>query len=300
MTISSSLRGIGCIVLGAGLFVANDSCMKTVMADAPPLQVLFMRGVAGTLWLLPLLAYLRLGAEIRHIFNFWILLRCFAEVLAVSSFVLALKHMPIADITAIFQISPLLMLVGASLIWGEKIGMLRWIFILIGIAGALFVAQPGTTAASGYAVYGFATAIGAAARDLISRKVPPDAPGLIVSFATVVIVMLCAALATFSFEAWVTPEPKHYMLMALAGLFLAVAHLLIFIAFRLAPPRTLAPFLYSFTVWAVIVGFLVFGNVPNALAITGILLILAAGLGVILLDGRAKGRAETPVPTTLE
>jgi drug/metabolite transporter (DMT)-like permease len=287
---SSSLRGIACTVLAAGLFVANDACMKAVMADAPPLQVLFMRGVAGTIWCAPLLVMLGIGRNIRHVFNPWVILRCGCEVLAVTSFVLALKHMPIADITAIYQTAPLFMLAGAALIWGERIGFFRSVLIACGIMGALLVAQPGTTAASGYAVYGFATAIGAAARDLASRKVPAGVPGFVVSFATVIVVMACAGLATAGFETWLPPSGRHLMLVALAGILLVFAHVLIFLALRLATPRTVAPFFYSFTVWAVIIGFAAFGDVPNGLAVAGIVMILAAGLAVIFLDGRPGGR----------
>lgn len=293
MTSHSNLRGIACVVLAAGAFIANDSCMKLVMADAPPLQVLFMRGAAAVLWCLPLLLVLGNGADVRHIFNRWVALRGACEVFAVVSFVLALVHMPIADITAIYQISPLLLVAATALIWGERIGPIRIMLIGAGIAGALLVAQPGGTAASPYAIFGFATAIGAAARDVVSRKVPRDIPALVVTFAMLVIVMIAAGLATVLFETWVAPRPQHLALMAAAGVFLMGGHFFIFLAFRYASAGTLAPFYYSFTVWALLAGFAIFGNVPNGLAVVGIALILAAGVTVTLLDGRSRQTAAT-------
>ncbi len=293
MTSHSNLRGIACVVLAAGAFVANDSCMKLVMADAPPLQVLFMRGSAAVLWCFPLLLILGYRADIRHMFNGWVVLRGACEVFAVISFVLALVHMPIADITAIHQISPLLLVAATALIWGERIGPLRIMLIAVGIAGALLVAQPGGTAASPYAIFGFATAIGSAARDVVSRKVPQHIPALVVAFAMLVIVMVAAAIATSLFETWVTPQPQHLALMAAAGVFLIGGHLFIFLAFRYASAGTLAPFYYSFTIWALLAGFVIFGNVPNGLAVAGIMLILAAGLAVTLLDGMSRRVAAT-------
>lgn len=293
MTSHSNLRGIACVVLAAGSFVANDSCMKLVMADAPPLQVLFMRGSAAVLWCIPLLLILGYRADVRHIFNRWVALRGACEVFAVVSFVLALVHMPIADITAIYQLSPLLLVAATALIWGERIGPVRIVLIVAGIAGALLVAQPGGTAASPYAIFGFATAVGAAARDVVSRKVPRHIPAVVVTFAMLVIVMLAAGLATGLFETWVAPQPQHLALMAAAGVFLIGGHFFIFLAFRYAGAATLAPFYYSFTLWALLAGFAIFGNVPNGLAVAGIAMILAAGLTVALLDGRSR-RAAAP------
>lgn len=286
MSSKSSLPGIACVVLASGSFVANDTCMKLVMADAPPLEVLFMRGVAATLCCLPLVLALGYGPFIHHAANRWVVARALCESIAVLCFVVALAQMPIADITAIYQTSPLLVVGGVSLIWGERIGPLRVVLISLGIAGALLVAQPGAAAASPVALLGFGTALGSAARDIISRKVHQDIPALIVTFAILVIVMAAAGVATALFEEWVPPEPKHMALMLVAGAFLIGAHFAIFLAFRLAKARTLAPFYYSSTIWAVFSGLAVFSEAPNGLAIMGIVLILFSGLAVIAIDQR--------------
>lgn len=291
MTRPSNLRGIACMVLAAGSFVANDSCMKLVMADAPPLQVLFMRGIAASLWCLPLLLLLGYKSEIRFACNRWVILRGACEVFAVIAFVLALPHMALADLTAIFQTSPILVVAGMALFWGERVGFARMILIGLGIAGALLVAQPGTATASPYAILGLATAVGGAARDIVSRKVPPNIPTLVVAFAMLIIVMAAAGIATFVFETWVPPQPKHMLLMAVGGVFLIGGHVFLFQAFRYANARTLAPFYYCFTVWALLAGFTIFGNVPNGIAVAGMVLIMVAGLMVILLDGRVRRQA---------
>ncbi len=288
MNSPSSSRGIGCMVLAAGTLVANDCCMKIVMVDAPPLQVLFMRGVAASLWCLPMLVIFGHAPKVSLMFNRWIMLRCLCEIVAVTSFILALGHMPLGDITAIYQTAPLMVLIGASLIWSERIGFWRMALIGFGVAGALLVAQPGASAASGYAILGVFTALGSASRDLVSRKVPGDVPGLVISFATVMAVMVISAILTASFETWVTPTGHQILLMGLGGLFLMFGHFFIFLAFRLANPRAVAPFYYSFTVWAVVLGFAIFGEMPNAIAIAGIVLIVGAGVAVMLLDSRSK------------
>ena len=206
MHVSSNLRGIACMILASGTFVANDSFMKLVLADTPPLQVLLMRGIAATLWCLPLVFIMGYGRDIHRVLNPWVLLRAAFEILAVVSFILALNHMPIGDITAIFQTSPLLVVAGVSLIWGERIGGPRMVLIALAITGALLIAQPGSSTASPYAAFGVLTAIGSALRDIAGKKVPHDIPGIVVALATIIAVMAVAGFVTAFFETWVPPS----------------------------------------------------------------------------------------------
>jgi len=287
---TSNLRGIVFMVLAGGTFVANDSFMKLVLADAPPMQVLFMRGLAAFLWCLPLVFILGYGRDIHRVVNPWVLLRAAFEILAVTSFILALNHMPIGDITAIFQISPLFVVIGVSLIWGEKIGPLRTVLIALGLTGALLVAQPGSTSASPYAAFGFLTAIGSALRDLAGRKVPHNIPGIVVALTTIIAVMVAAGLSTVGFETWVPPSNANILKMLAAGLFLVGGHTFVFLAFRFAKAAAVAPFYYTFTLWAMLSGLVVFGDIPNWLSIIGIAFILGSGLASVALDQRIKNK----------
>jgi drug/metabolite transporter (DMT)-like permease len=284
MAQQSNLRGIGAMLLATGAFVANDSCMKLALSDAPPLQVLIMRGIAACLWCLPILLILGHGRDLPKVFNRWVALRSLCEVFAILSFILALNEMPIADITAIAQIAPLLVLLGIWLFFGDRIGMLRLALIGVGITGALLVAQPGSEAASPMAILGFFTALGAAGRDIVTRKVPPGTPALIVTFSTLLIVMLCATAGSLAFETQVTPTFRHGWLMVIAGFFLMCGHLFVFLAFRIGEARVVAPFNYAFMIWAGLSGLLIFNEVPNEMAIVGMVLIMLEGLAVIALD----------------
>lgn len=272
------------MILAAGTFVANDSFMKIVLADTPPMQVLVMRGLAATLWCFPLLFALGYKADIHRALNPWVLLRAFCEVIAIMNFILALAHMPIGDVTAIFQIAPLLVLIGVAVIWGERIGRIRMALIAVGVTGALLVAQPGSSTASPYAAFGFLTAVGSALRDLVGRKVPPNIPGLVVAFTTIVVVMLAAATANAMLETWIAPPPQNIVMMLAAGFFLMGGHTFVFLAFRHGTAGAVAPFYYTFTLWAVLSGLVVFGDVPNWLSVLGTALILVSGLASIALD----------------
>ncbi|MFO1121698.1 MAG: DMT family transporter [Hyphomicrobiales bacterium] len=293
----SNLRGIGAMLLATGSFVANDTCMKLALADAPPLQVLIMRGAAACLWCLPILLMLGHGKDLAKAFHPWVALRSFCEVFAILCFILALGEMKIADITAIAQIAPLLVLVGIWLFFGDRIGLARLGLVGLGITGALMVAQPGSDAASPLAILGFFTAVGAAGRDIATRKVPPGTPALVVTFSTLLIVMLSAALGSALFETQVMPTPRHAWLMLVAGFFLMCGHFFVFSAFRIGEARVVAPFTYSFMIWAGLSGVLIFQEYPNRLALAGMALIMLAGLAVIALENRSRqgGPASTPL-----
>lgn len=296
MALSQNLRGIAAILVATGSFVANDTCMKLALEDAPPFQVLVMRGVAAIVWCLPVIFAMGLIRHLPKAFHPWVLLRSGSELIAILCFITALAHMPIADLTAITQISPLVVLLGMWLFFGEKVGGLRFFLVGLGITGALMVAQPGGVASSPFAIFGFLTAVGAAFRDILSRKVPARTPALAVTFSTLFIVMVGALLMSLSLEEMVRPTFRHGWLMVIAGFFLMCGHSFIYMAYRMSPARVVAPFNYAFMIWAGISGVPVFGQIPNGLAIAGMALIMAAGLAVVFLEGRAR----QPAPAVAE
>ncbi|MER9599671.1 DMT family transporter [Mesorhizobium sp. M0244] len=276
------------MVVSTGSYIVNDTMMKLATAGLPPYEVLFLRGAAATLWGIPLLFMLGYGKQIPLILDAKVLRRNLLELGAILCYVVALANMQIADSTALGQITPLLMLVGSSILFGERIGGLRLALIGLGFIGAVMVAQPTMQGISVYALLALGNAALSAARDLAGRKVAADVPGMVVAISAVVVVLTGAGVAHLVSEHWVVPETRHLLLMAGAGLFLIFGHFFIFMAYRVGPISVVAPFYYCFTVWAVISGLVVFRQLPNALAICGILLVVASGLTIVSLDERKR------------
>lgn len=282
----SNLRGIIYMLVGAGSFVLNDSMMKLVMAHAPPYQTLFLRGIFATLWAIPFLTALGHWKDLPKAMNRFVFARGLLEVMAIMTFILALANAPLGHVTAIFQTLPMLILVGMAVFHRERIDGLRWALVVAGFVGALLVAQPGFGSTSPFALLAFATAFFAALRDLIGRRIPATTPVLVSTFVTNFLVMTAAAAAGLTFETWVMPTAGNYLMLAGTGLLVTIGHMFTFLAFKHAQAQAVAPFYYSFMVWAVALGFVVFGDVPNTLAIFGMLLILLSGLAVIYLERR--------------
>jgi drug/metabolite transporter (DMT)-like permease len=288
MPLPEAIRGPLFMLGATGAYVINDTMMKMATVGLPPFEVLFLRGVAALLLGAPLLVALGYAREAPAMFERRVLARNFLELFGVLSYVVALANMPIADAVALGQITPLLVLLGASILFREKIGGIRMALIALGFTGALMVAQPTMDGISVYALLGLSNAVFCAARDIAGRRVAGHVPGMIVAISAVIIVMIGAGFMHVLTEDWVMPGPHHLALLLGAGLFLIFGHFFIFTAYRVGPTRVVAPFYYSFTVWAVVSGLAVFGELPNALALWGISLVVASGLVIVLLDERRR------------
>jgi drug/metabolite transporter (DMT)-like permease len=278
-------------------FVVCDSFMKLVTESVPPFEVLFLRGVAATLCCGALLLALGQGRAVGRSFDKVVLLRGVFETASTLCYIVALSRMPIADVIAIGQTAPLILILLLALVWRESVGLLRVLLIALGFAGALLVAQPDATGLSPTALLAFATAVGIALRDLISRGILAAIPALVVTFSTVLVLTVGSGVMMLLHEDVVWPSLKHAFYLLAAGFFVTLGQVGIFLAYRLGAPGAIAPFYYSFAIWAVAAGVLVFRELPNPLALAGIAAIVASGLGVVLLDRRLM---RDPAPAVLE
>ncbi|WP_244513710.1 DMT family transporter [Devosia insulae] len=285
---SHPFRGPLFMVIATCSYVINDTLMKLATEGLPPYQVLMLRGCAGLIWGLPLMLALGYGRQLPLVFERRVLARNLAETVAILCYVVALANMPIADASALGQITPLLVLLGASILFRERIGGVRMALIGVGFIGAIMVAQPTMQGISIYAVLALANAVLCAVRDLAGRRVAAEVPGMIVAMSAIIVVLLGAAAMHLLTENWVVPQTRHLLLLAGAGLFLIFGHFFIFMAYRVGPTGVVAPFYYFFTFWAVLSGLVVFGQFPNLLAISGIVLVVAAGLTIVVLDERKR------------
>jgi drug/metabolite transporter (DMT)-like permease len=289
----SNLRGIGFLLAGAGTFVLNDSFMKMALAEIPPYQVLVMRGISGTICAIILSAVMGDLKKLPRAFNRWVFLRATLEVGAILTYILALAHAAIGDVTAIFQITPLLVILGMIFIHREQANMRRIALVALGFAGAILVAQPGSDATSPYLMFAFGTAFFAALRDLAGRRVTSEIPALAATLITIIFVAISAGMVGFVSEAWVKPSAFHILILAAAGMMMMLGHMFTFLAYRNASAQAVAPFYYAFMIWAVAMGYLLFGDIPNTLSMSGMVLILTSGLGIIYLEKVTSKKSST-------
>jgi drug/metabolite transporter (DMT)-like permease len=288
---ASDLGGIIAMLAATAVFVVGDSFMKIVIADLPPFEVLFLRGIAASFACALLVALRGEWGAISELLNSRALLRAVGETLCTLCYIVALARMPIADVIAILQTGPLILILGAAVLLREKIGRARLALALVGFAGALMVAQPGASGVPPAALLAFGAAVLGAARDLVGRSVPTRIPVTVVILATMLMMIVAAGVMSLGLETWVAPTGRHLAFLSVAGVCVAFGHFGLLLAYWLGRTSTVAPFFYSFALWGVVSGLVVWGELPNALALAGIALIAASGVAIVVLDQR-RGRKE--------
>ncbi|MGL4489365.1 MAG: DMT family transporter, partial [Rhizobiaceae bacterium] len=233
------------MLISAANFVLNDSLMKTVIADAPPFQVLFVRSIFATLWLLGLIAAFGQWKSIRMVSDRFVLWRGLAEIGSILTYILALANAAQANVMAIYQTTPLLIIIAMNLVYGEALGKMRLIFVLVGFAGAIAVAQPGSAEASPFLLFAFLSAFFSAIRDLLGRRIPAQVPVLVATLATTVLVMLGALIAGQLFEIWISLNSNQLMIIFAAAFLVNFGHIFTIQAFKTADAQAVAPFYYA-------------------------------------------------------
>ncbi|NIA68847.1 DMT family transporter [Pelagibius litoralis] len=202
-----------------------------------------------------------------------------------SNFV-AVGYLQLAETSAIFFSTPLIVALFAVPLLGEKIGPRRWAAILVGFIGVMIVVRPGLGMIHWAAGLSLLTATAAALYQIITRKLAGVEPAATTQFYTALIGMVM--ITPFVPFVWQTPDLTGWLLMALLGALGGVGHWMLILAHRLAPAPILAPFNYTQIVPMVLLGFLVFGDLPDAWTLAGAAVVLTSGLYLLYRERRVK------------
>ncbi|MEB2320607.1 MAG: DMT family transporter [Pseudomonadota bacterium] len=272
--------GILWMIVGMTFFIGNDALVKVVLARVPAAQMIVVRGVMA-LTLITFVAW-RMGALVRvsELFRGWVGVRAGCEGVATFLYLAALYHLPLANATAIQMSAPLFIAVLARFFLGERVDARRWIAIGLGFSGVLMVIQP---QADGFNLYAWLCLLATliyAGRDLLTRKIPVGVPSIVVTLATAGAVVGMAVVVLVA-QGWTPMLWSDVGLLALAAVCLSTGYHSVIAAVRYSEVSVVAPFRYTGLLWAVVIGFLVWGDVPNLLAWTGIALLIGAGLYMI-------------------
>ena len=275
-------RAIAAMVAAMGLFVINDAFLKMATVSLPVTEAVALRGGFASLSLLGALIWRKELFTLRKTASSLVGLRGVIEFSGAFVFISALPFNSLANLTAIQQIVPLLMTAFAALFLNQAASVSRIIAVLLGFLGAVMIAQPDAGGLSYSSLAAFYCAFAVCGRDLIGRRIGSDVGALALAFATALIVFICTlAYAAITRGAWVAPSQTAMAQCVCAGVLVGLAQVAIAIAMRNGEVRAVAPFYYSQTLFGLIFSFLIFNDVPNALALLGMALIVAAGLYVV-------------------
>lgn len=295
---SPNRRGIIAIIAGTAAFAVNDTILKIVARDFPLGEVLAVRGIMTTCLVGTILVSLGHFPRLPLAANRFVLLRSVMEALAALFFTSALLHMPLADLSSIILVAPLIITAMAVIVFGESVGWRRWTAITIGFIGALFIVKPTPGSFDAWALLGLLCACTTATRDLLTRRLDPAIPSIVISFMSAVTVML-AGLVLGLWENWAPMGLREIGMLAAGSTFLAAGNFLVVLAFRDVDLAAVAPFRYSILLWAGLLGFTVFGELPDRWSAFGAALIVVSGIYALHRErvrGRAIASAARPEP----
>jgi drug/metabolite transporter (DMT)-like permease len=289
------LAGILLLLLAILLFSCSDATAKYLSAGLPVVEIMWLRYVVFVLMLMP--SAVRGGTGILRSTRPGLqMLRGFSMLLSSLLYISALPFLPLADATSIAFVSPLFITALSIPFLGELVGMRRWAAILIGLIGVVIVVRPGTGAFQTAAILPILSALAWAAGIIITRKMRgADGALTTVIYTAVPGLLIVTTIVPF---VWVTPDLRQLGFSLLYGLFASGGQWLIVLAYRRAGASLLAPLTYSQLVWAVGLGFFVFGAVPDFWTLIGAAVIVASGLYTAHRE-RIRARVETKTPLSL-
>ena len=265
------------------VFSLINALVKWEAARYPLNEVVFFRCVFS---LVPCLALLGTSGGIRLLRTHRLkehIGRGVMQFISMISIFAAFGMMPLADAVAIGFSSPLFLTVLSIPLLGERVGRHRWAAVLVGFAGVLLMVRAGGGFGGGFASTGAAlvlmsAAIGASVTIAVRRMTLTEASATLVTYQALVTTLLSAALLPF---AWTTPGWQDALMLAAIGVCSGVGQFWWTQAFRFAPAAVAAPFSYLTMVWALILGYLVWGDVPTPMLVGGAMVVAASGLYIL-------------------
>ena len=270
----SPLRGILFLIASTVVFSVADVITKQLASTLPPPEVAWMRYVTFALFIIPFVLIKGGPALFRSQRPGLQVVRGLGMVGSSIMFIQSLPHLPVADATAIFFVSPILIMALSVLFLGESVGWRRWTAAAFGLLGVMIIVRPGTGAFQSAAFLPILSASSWAVGAVVTRKITGDHALTTLAYSALVGSAVLSALMPFN---WVTPNGTEIALGLCMGILFAIGHWFVVLAYRHGNASLIAPFSYVQLIWAGSLGYLVFGTLPDSWTITGACLIAISG-----------------------
>ncbi len=270
-------RGIVFMLVAMSLFVVNDVFMKLARETYPAGQAITIRASFAVIVGLALVFVARENDRLHMVFRSRVLQRGVLEAFSALTFGWSLGLMPLANLTAINMASPLLIVALAAMLRIEQVGWRRAAALTVGFLGVLFVVRPGAESFNAAAIVAVISAILVAGRDLTTRTIGAEVPSTVVSLTTTVLVGLVAVAYGFT-ETWLPIWRIETIYIAVAAVLVTIGTFFIISAFRRTDVGVISQYRYAIIVFATVLGYVVWGDVPDLFAVLGVALIVGSGL----------------------
>ena len=274
---SDNLRGVLAMLAAVASFVASDTMVKYAGQELPVGELIFLRALFASFITLSVAHIAGALKPLRQALTPVMAMRTLGEIGATMLYFAALVRMSFADANAIGQFAPLAVTAGAAIFLSEPVGWRRWLAASVGLAGVIIIIRPGTSAFHWVGLLVVGSVMCVAMRDLATRRIDRSLPTLLITAVSTVSVSI-SGLFLLPFENWLIPRAGTTLLLAGAAVCIFSGYFFIIKSMRQGEIGVVAPFRYSASLFAVVSGYLVFGEVPDTITMLGITIIVAAGI----------------------
>lgn len=288
---SNTLKGMAAAVGGMALITANDAVSKYLTESFPVGQVICLRQAATLLVIATYVVLVSGWSAVRVVSWPGQLTRGLLFITGSAFMVLSLSLLPLATVIAILFASPTLIAAFSMPVLAERVSLNRWIAIMVGFVGVLIIIRPGGTTFEWVLLIPLAAAVFNALRDLVTRRLARTETSIAILFWSGIIVT--AAAATTAPFGWQPVALSAAAWFLAVGVLHAGAHFLLIEAFRMAEASVIAPVRYTALIWATLIGFVVWGDVPDAWVVIGAAVIITSGLYMVHAESRHRIKSKT-------
>lgn len=285
VALSPSVSGIAAMSLAAVILTIHDTGTKLLLEHYAISQLVTIRQAFSLIVLIGIIQFTTSWSALRVVNLPAVGLRMVLFISTTVLIVASLNVLPLPTVLALVFASPLVVGALSGPFLGERVGPVRWAAILIGFAGILVILQPGSPRFEFLLLLPVAAAMSSGLRDLVTRWASRTDSTIAILFWSNVAVVL-AGLCTVPFE-WVDVVPIHYVAFLVVALLNTAAHFLMIYALSVGDAALVSPFRYTALVWAVIIGYWVWGHVPESWTIIGSCIVVASGVVIALREARA-------------
>ena len=294
MIASDNLRGIALMAASMALFGVEDMFLKFAAQDLPTGQILLLTGLFDMAFFGGLARLEGRRTLTRDALHPWVIIRNLGEMVGTYGYITALAAVPLATVSAVLQAMPLVVTMGAALFLRETVGWRRWAAIGVGFVGVLIVIRPGLDGFQPTALWVLVAVVGLGLRDLASRAIPAAISSTQVSAWGVASVAVLGA-GMMPFQTPVLPDLWQSAMLAGAVVYGTVGYWTITQASRTGEVSVVSPFRYSRLIFAIVIGWVVFGEAADVMTLWGSALIIASGLYAFTRE-RSRKRALSTDP----
>ncbi|MEQ8666700.1 MAG: DMT family transporter [Rhodospirillales bacterium] len=291
--------GIVMILLATLLFASQDAITKILSTEFPVAVIVMVRFWVMIVYAMIFMRIKRvpLRRSLESPRPYLQIFRSIVLVVEIGFFVVSVRTLSLAEIHSLMATFPLMVTAMSIPILGEKVGLRRWGAVAVGFVGVLIILRPGFGVFDIGAVYGLITAALFALYNVLTRLAGrTDSSETSFFYFSLVGVIACTVVGGFQ---WVPPTGTELLMMLGIGVTSSFAHLFLILALNYAAAATLQPFNYMLLVWAVIVGYVVFGDLPDLWTVVGALVIVGSGLYTIYREHARRGARNAEVTPRL-